>query len=58
MGMEPEELIALFVSRDPLERAHAWRDVGEYHGFDNLDEYPLTLTREEVQARYTDGELV
>lgn len=34
------------------ERAHAWRAIGDYHGFDNLDSYPLMLTRAEADARY------
>lgn len=57
IGMESEELIALFLSSDPCERAHAWRAVGDYFGWDNLDSYPSQLTREEIEARYTDGEL-
>ena len=46
--------IGMFLSDDPCERAWAWRAVGEYHGFENLDSYPLTLTRAEVEARYKD----
>lgn len=48
------ELIAGFCSADPIERAWAWREVGDYHGYDELDSYPLTLTRAEVEARYPD----
>ncbi len=54
MGIEAEELIALFLSDDPCERAQAWRCVGEYHGFDNLDSYPIYFTRAEIEARYAD----
>ncbi len=57
IGMSQDELIALFVSADPCERAHAWRAIGDYFGFDNLDDYPNRYTREEIEARYTDGEL-
>jgi hypothetical protein len=39
-------------SPDIRERAWAYRDIGMYHGFVNLDSYPLTLTRAEVNARY------
>ena len=46
--------ISMFLSDDPCERAWAWRAVGEYHGWENLDSYPLTLTREEVNERYKD----
>ncbi len=46
------EFIRLITSTEPLDRAQAWRMVGEYHGFVNLDEYPQELTREEIDARY------
>lgn len=52
VGSTEDELQDQFCSIDPLERAHAYRAIGEYHGFDNLDSYPLTLTRSEVEARY------
>jgi hypothetical protein len=56
-GMPLEEMQRLFISDSPVERAHGYRAVGEYHGFDNLDQYPLTFkSREEVEARYA-GEL-
>lgn len=33
------------------DKAWAWRAIGEYHGFENLDNYPLTLkTRKDVEA--------
>lgn len=51
-GIDAEELVRLFTSADPLERAQAWRAVGECHGFDNLDNYPLKLTRAEAVERY------
>ena len=47
-----EELADHFCSEDVLKRAVAYRAVGDYHGFDNLDSYPLTMTRREVKARY------
>lgn len=52
MGADLDELRAMFCSDDPIERAQAWRMVGEYHGFENLDSYPLELTRAEAVARY------
>lgn len=52
MGVKADELIKQFCSDDPLERALAWRNVGEYHGWDNLDSYPLRLSRKEVFGRY------
>ena len=37
---------------NPRVRAHARVDVAGYHGWHNLDSYPLRLTKREVQARY------
>jgi hypothetical protein len=47
-----EDLRALFISADPVARAQAWRMVGEYFGFEELDSYPLRFTRAEVEKRY------
>lgn len=46
------DIVAMLCSEDPIQRAHAYRAIGDYHGFDNLDSYPLTLTRAEAEARY------
>ena len=54
MDIEFYELVKLFCSNNIIERAHAWRLVGEYHGFDNLDAYPIYFTRAEIQLRYQD----
>jgi len=55
MGMDLETLQTLFCSDNPIERAEAYRCVGEYHGFGNLDSYPLTLTDgTEVEQRYAE----
>jgi hypothetical protein len=35
-----------------LDRARAYEAIGNYHGFENLDGYPLTLTRAEADERY------
>ena len=55
-GGETEDiLIQMFCSDNPVERAEAYRAVGEYHGFDNLDQYPLKFKsnqRGEVAKRY------
>lgn len=51
-GMTPGNLVAWFVSSDLLQNASAWRMVGEYFGYDNLDSYPLQFTREEITARW------
>lgn len=52
--LDVDDLAGLFCHESPIERAHAWRVVGEYHGFDNLDAYPLTLNRAEVEKRYAE----
>lgn len=47
------DIAELLCSENPIDRAHAYRAIGEYHGWDNLDSYPLTLTRAEAKARFT-----
>ena len=37
-----------------IERANAYRAIGQYHGEENLDSDPLTLTKEEAEERYED----
>lgn len=54
IGYPAHVLIGWFVSTDIIRRAQAWRVVGDYFGFDNLDGYPLELTRKEAAERYTD----
>jgi hypothetical protein len=39
-------------SDDIMARAWAYRDIGSYHGFMNLDAYPLTLTEKELNKRW------
>ena len=39
-------------SPNPHARAFARMDVAGYHGWNNLDDYPLRLTRQEVEERY------
>lgn len=51
-GADTLELIRQFTSADPLQRACAWRLIGEYHGFHELDQYPLALRQGEVTRRY------
>lgn len=53
-GISVEELIEAFCSDDPIARAFAYEQIGHYHGFENLDNYPLRLTREEAEKRYAD----
>ena len=47
-----EDLIPLLCSADPIQRAIAYQAIGDYHGFENLDSYTITLTRKEVKKRY------
>jgi hypothetical protein len=53
-GFTVEQLQAWFCSDDPLDRARAYREVGEFWGFENLDSYPLHLTKREAEKRYKD----
>ncbi|MGH9970624.1 MAG: hypothetical protein ACREBG_22935 [Pyrinomonadaceae bacterium] len=52
MDSDEETLQDQFCSVDSLERAQAYRAIGDYHGFENLDGYPLRLTSTEVKERY------
>ena len=53
VGLTVDELRAMLCSPNELDRAHAYREIALYHGWENFDSYPLTgLTREEVAARY------
>lgn len=51
-GQPVAELIDSLVNGNTVSKALAWQSIGEFHGMDNLDSYPLTLTRAEVEARY------
>lgn len=48
-----------FLSDDPIARAWSWRAVGDYHGFDNLDSYPLTFAKKsDLPRRFTRAKVV
>ena len=47
-----EKLIEQLCSEDPVERAMAYREIGEYHGWDNFDHNPLFLRKREMKKRY------
>ena len=55
VGRSVAELTALFCSADSRERAEAWRIVGDYYGYENLDSYPLTMGLVEARRRYNKG---
>lgn len=52
-GETIESLIELFCSPDPILRARGYELIGNYHGFDNLDNYPSKLTLVESRKRYS-----
>ena len=55
IGSTEAELIKQLCSDNAIERAEAYRAIGEYHGFENLDSYPLTFhSRNKVEARYSE----
>jgi len=51
-GILLDELQQMFTTDDILVRAQAYRMLGEYHGFDNLNQYPLALSSKEAKTRY------
>jgi len=53
MGMEPGELTALLCSSDPVDLARGYEAIGDFHGWENLDGYPLTFSKVgDVKKRY------
>jgi len=52
VGRSWMEIASDFKSPDPMRRAFAYWDVAGYHGWHELDNYPLELGRAEVGARY------
>lgn len=55
IGGSVDELIHDFTEGTIKEKAAAWLAVGDYHGYDNLDSYPLVITnRAEVEVRYAE----
>jgi len=51
-SMTAMELKRLAASKDPMKRAYAFETVAGYYGWYELDQYPMTLTRAEVEERY------
>lgn len=52
MGMSREDLVSGLCSDDIQARALAYQAVYDYHGWIEGDQYPATMTRAEVEARY------
>jgi hypothetical protein len=51
-GTPVEELRTMLCSDDPIQRALAYREIGNHWGFRNLDDYPLEMGRTEGRRRY------
>ena len=52
-GAYREATIQQLCSEDPVERAFAYQMIGEYHGWDNFDGYPMTfISLADIEARY------
>lgn len=51
-GQTSAQLVSQFTSSDPVTLAGAWRMIGEYFGYDNLDSYPRYFTKKEIKARW------
>lgn len=52
VGGSPSLLRKAWNDRNPIARALARWEVANYYGWENLDSYPLVLTRREIQQRY------
>jgi len=48
----PAELRAAGKSLQLMERVWATECIADYHGWVNLDEYPITLSEEELEERW------
>ena len=51
-GFEYQEMVDLFCSANPMDRAVAYRALGHYHGMENLDDYPISISRLAAEDRY------
>lgn len=56
-GFTVENLVNMFIDEKPCARAYAYLAVGDYHGYDNLDAYPLDLSEDELYIRYAGIEI-
>lgn len=55
IGVPHATLRGWFCSEHIVDRAMAYQAIGDYHGFDNLDGYPLHFTtRKAVERRYAE----
>jgi hypothetical protein len=51
-GMDVQKLREGFCSDNLVARAVSWCALGDYHGFNELDHYPLHLSEHEAHERY------
>lgn len=51
-GRTRNDLVRALVSADPRERASAYEDIGNYHGFDNFDSYPQTWSESKMNKEW------
>lgn len=49
-GEPLEWIVERFLSADPMERAFAWVEVAQHHGFDELDSEPFTMSPAECET--------
>jgi hypothetical protein len=52
MDITQDELIRLLCSENAVERAQGYRNIGEYHGWNNFDDYPMKMRKRELRKRY------
>lgn len=52
VGMDPEYLEDLGTSENPSRRSEAIQFIGNYHGWDNIDGYPLRTTAGAMRTRW------
>ena len=52
IGSSESRLRKDFLSKDPMRRASAYWDLASHDGWHELDNYPLVLTKSEVEKRY------
>jgi hypothetical protein len=53
VGCDVLELANAFCSSSPQERAGAYEDVGNYHGFANFDSEPLEINEPQLDKRWS-----
>jgi len=54
INITPEAFEQMFCSDDVVERARGYRELGEYHGWANFDDYPITFSGRDIRRRYQD----